>query len=273
MNMMFAMHDALRRELAHVGRISGLRGGNPGALLHAALGWELSKKFLLVHHQSENDTLWPALRDAGQSDRVALADALEAEHAVIEPLVTAIDAADPACGYQRFGDIIDELVTKLTTHLAHEESDRLPLTDASLTPREWQHFAQVHTERICGDAPMYMPWALNGASPQTLGAVLSKVPRRCSPPSARSGAQVRRFEHLECRRRAGRPRRRKGLRTISPHDATDTAPRPRRSPRYASSPPAWAVSLMRPDLGRGQVGRRKDSDERVHRYPYPERPA
>jgi hypothetical protein len=30
---------------------------------------------------------------AGQPDRVALADALEAEHAVIEPLLTVIDAA------------------------------------------------------------------------------------------------------------------------------------------------------------------------------------
>jgi hypothetical protein len=57
MSMMFAMHDAPRRELAPVGRIVGLRGGNPGALLPAALGWELFKKCPLVHQQSEDDTL------------------------------------------------------------------------------------------------------------------------------------------------------------------------------------------------------------------------
>jgi hypothetical protein len=180
MTMMIAMHDALRRELLQVGRIAGLRDDDPGKMLHAALGWELFKKFLLVHHQSEDDTLWPALRvrAAGQPDRVALADALEAEHAVIEPLLAAIDAAaaDPAYGYQRFGDIIDELVTKLTAHLAHEESDGLPLIDASLTPGEWQHFAQVHTERLRSDAPMYMPWLLSEASPQTVDAILSKFP-------------------------------------------------------------------------------------------------
>ncbi len=180
MSMMFAMHDALRRELVQVARIAGQRDGNPGTLLHAALGWELFKKFLLVHHQSEDDALWPALRThvAEQPDRVALVDALEEEHAAIEPLLTAIDAAaaDPAAGYQRFGDIVDELVTKLTAHLAHEESDGLALIDASLTPAEWQHFAQVHTERIRGDAPMYMPWLLNDASPQTLDAILSKFP-------------------------------------------------------------------------------------------------
>jgi hypothetical protein len=107
-----------------------------------------------------------------------LVAALEGEHAAIDPLLAAIDAAaaDLDYGYQRFGDVIDELVTKLTAHLSHEETEGLPLIDASLTPQEWQHFAQDHTERIRSDAPMYMPWLLNDASPQTLGAVLSKFP-------------------------------------------------------------------------------------------------
>jgi hypothetical protein len=180
MSMMLAMHDALRRDMAQVGRIANVRDDDPGTLLRAALGWELFKKFLLVHHQSEDDALWPPLRArvAGRPGRVALVDALEAEHAVIEPLVAAIDAAaaDPDYGYQRFGDIIDELSAKLTAHLAHEETDGLPLIDASLTPQEWQHFAQVHTQRNLPDASRYMPWLLNGASPHTLDAVLGKFP-------------------------------------------------------------------------------------------------
>ena len=180
MSMMFAMHDALRRELVQVARIASRQDDSPGKLLRAALGWELFKKFLLVHHQTEDDTLWPALRArvAGQPDRIAVADELEAEHSVIEPLLTAIDgaAADPDYGYQRFGDIIDELTTKLTAHLTHEEADGLALIDASLTPQQWQHFAQVHGGRLGGDAPMYMPWLLNGASPQMLDAVLDKFP-------------------------------------------------------------------------------------------------
>ena len=180
MSMMFAMHDALRRELVQVARIASRMDDQPGQLLRAALGWELFKKFLLVHHQSEDDILWPALRTnaAGQPGRLALADALEAEHAVIEPLLTAIDAAaaDPHYGYQRFGDIVDELITKLTAHLAHEENEGLPLIDASLAPQQWQHFAQVHAERISDDAPMYMPWLLNGASPERLDAILGKFP-------------------------------------------------------------------------------------------------
>ncbi|HKA99027.1 MAG TPA: hemerythrin domain-containing protein [Streptosporangiaceae bacterium] len=180
MSMMFAMHDALRRELVQVARIASRQDDDPGKLLRAALGWELFKKFLLVHHRSEDDALWPALRAhvADQPGRVALVDALEAEHAAIDPLLAAVDAAaaDPDHGHQRFGDIVDELVTQLTGHLAHEETDGLALIDASLTAQEWQHFAQVHAGRVGGDAPMYMPWLLNGASPQTLDAILSKFP-------------------------------------------------------------------------------------------------
>jgi hypothetical protein len=180
MGMMFAIHDALRRDLVQVARVAGQRDGNPATRLRAALGWELFKKFLSVHHQSEDEALWPLLRDrvAGHPDQVALADALEAEHAVIEPLLTAIDAAaaDPDYGYQRFGDVIDELVTKLTAHLAHEEADGLPLINAVLTPQEWRHFAQVQSGRLRGDEARYMPWLLNDAGPQTLDAILGLFP-------------------------------------------------------------------------------------------------
>ncbi len=180
MSMMFAMHDALRRELAQVGRIASGRDDNPGTLLRAALGWELFKKFLTAHHQTEDDVLWPPLRAsvAGRPVRTALVDALEAEHGVIDPLLAAIDAAaaDPDYGYQRFGDIVDELSAKLNAHLAHEETDGLPLIDASLTPAQWQHFAQVHGERNLPDASRFMPWLLAGARPEVLDAILGKFP-------------------------------------------------------------------------------------------------
>ena len=115
---------------------------------------------------------------AGHPEQAALVDALEAEHGVIDPLLMAIDAAaaDPDYGYQRFGDIVDELSVKLNGHLAHEEADGLPLIDASLTPAQWQHFAQVHGERNLPDASRFMPWLLTGARPEVLGSILGKFP-------------------------------------------------------------------------------------------------
>lgn len=180
MSLMLAMHDALRRELVQIARVAGQPDGNPAARLHAALGWELFKRFLTVHHTSEDDALWPALRAhaAGHPDRLALADELEAEHAAIDPLLAAVDAAaaDPDYGHQLFGDIIDELASKLSAHLTHEEKDGLPLIDATLTLEEWQHFGTVHAERSRPDAPTAVPWLLDGASTQAREAVLSAFP-------------------------------------------------------------------------------------------------
>ena len=99
------MHDALRRELVQVARIGRRTGDHPGQLLRAALGWELFKKFLLAHHQAEDDTLWPAWRERGRTARPGGPGRRAGGRArrIIEPLLIAIDAAaaDPDYGYQR----------------------------------------------------------------------------------------------------------------------------------------------------------------------------
>jgi Hemerythrin HHE cation binding domain len=180
MSMMFAMHDALRRDLERVGRIAGRLDDDPAKRLRAAAGWELFKRFLVNHHESEDEALWPALRAAvaARPDQAALVDALEAEHAVIDPLLAAIDAAaaDPDGGHERFGGLVDELIIELSAHLTHEEKDGLPLIDIAVTEEQWQHFNSVNAERNRPDAAMFMPWLFDGADPQRLDALLGKFP-------------------------------------------------------------------------------------------------
>jgi len=175
MSTMLTIHAALRRDLEQVARIASRRDSTDVTRLRAARGWQQFKKFLVVHHQAEDDVLWPALRAtvAGSPDQLALVDALEQEHAVIDPLFRA---AGEAAGSRSFGDIVDELVTKLGGHLAHEESDGLDLIDASLSLADWQRFGRVHGERLTGDAATYMPWLLDGAGPRVVAAFLANIP-------------------------------------------------------------------------------------------------
>jgi hypothetical protein len=179
MSVMLAIHRALRRDLDRLGRIAARPDGNPARLLRAAAGWEQFKTFLVAHHTAEDQALWPALREAvaANSDQVALADALEEEHSVIEPLLAGIDAAaaDPD-GYHRLGDIIDELIGKLSGHLTHEETDGFALIDAALTPAQWMHFAAVNADLVRPEAPNYMPWLLSEADQETLEAILGNFP-------------------------------------------------------------------------------------------------
>jgi hypothetical protein len=180
MSVMLGIHQALRRDLERLGRIAARADGSPARLLAAAAGWEQFKMFLVAHHTAEDQELWPALREAvaASPDQVALADALEEEHSVIEPLLMAIDAAavDPGEAGQRFGDIIDELVSKLSAHLTHEETDGFALFDASLTPQQWQHFGAVNGDLVRPQAPNYMPWLLADLDQEALDAVLGKFP-------------------------------------------------------------------------------------------------
>jgi hypothetical protein len=183
---MLAIHGALRRDLEQVARIAGQTDHGDGTRLRASLGWVQFKTFLVAHHQIEDEALWPVLRShaAAFPDQVALVDALEAEHAVIEPLLEAVDdaAAYPDDSSHQFGDLVDELVAKLTRHLAHEESDGRDLIDATLSAEEWQSFGRSHGQRLLGDASTYVPWLLEGAGPETVEAFLANIP----PPLAAS---------------------------------------------------------------------------------------
>jgi Hemerythrin HHE cation binding domain len=147
-------------------------------VLRTAVGWEMFKAYLGVHHTTEDAALWPAMYAAlaGRPDDLALLDAMEAEHAAIDPLLTAVDAAlaDRDTGPQRLGDLVDALVTGVTGHLEHEENEALALIDATLTEEQWQHFGREHGKRLLDDASRYLPWLLDGASPERTAIILGR---------------------------------------------------------------------------------------------------
>jgi Hemerythrin HHE cation binding domain len=186
MSVMFTIHDAFRRDLAEIARVAAEDERNGCRSLQSHLGWGFFKKILLIHHQTEDDVVWPVLRAhvKDSPDRAALVDELEAEHAAIEPLFHAIDEApdsQQSCR-SRLVELVNELVTCLTGHLVHEEAEGLTLIDEFLTLEEWQTFARVHGGRLVDDASTYVPWLLDQADPGAVESFLSNIP----PPLAAS---------------------------------------------------------------------------------------
>jgi Hemerythrin HHE cation binding domain len=180
MTMMYAVHDALRRELERIARIAARPGDDPRPVLRAAAGWEMFKSYLHIHHTAEDETVWPVMEPllAGRPDDLALLAAMESEHAAIDPLLSAIDAAlaDRDYGTQRLGGLVDALVTGLSAHLRHEEDEALALIDVTLTEQQVQRLGQRQAELIGADASRYLPWLLDGVPPNLAAAVLSRVP-------------------------------------------------------------------------------------------------
>ncbi|MEV3927093.1 hemerythrin domain-containing protein [Actinomadura coerulea] len=170
--LMYVMHDALRRELEHLAKVTAREDDDPRRLLAAAAGWELFKLSLHAHHTAEDEALWPVLRESltGRDD-LALLDAMEAEHAAVDPLIEAIDT-----GAGPVGELVDALATALTAHLAHEEKEALPLIDATLTAEQFQDFGRAHGRHVGPNAPRVLPWLLDGVDDATAAATLSVLP-------------------------------------------------------------------------------------------------
>ncbi len=180
MAMMFAFHDALRRELGHIARVAAAGTDDPRRVMATAAGWQMFKDYLHVHHGCEDDVLWPAMEKtlADRPDDLALLAALEAEHAAIDPLLNAIDAtlANAATPPERLGDLTDALATTHNAHLRHEEGEGLSLIDATVTDEQWQDFGQEHAKRIGPDAPRVFPWMLDGLDNAKTDHILEAIP-------------------------------------------------------------------------------------------------
>jgi iron-sulfur cluster repair protein YtfE (RIC family) len=184
LTVMVAFHDAFRRDLAHLARTASRRHADlddPARRTAVLAGWELFKSYLHFHHSAEDTDLWPRMRThlADRPDDLALLQAMEDEHARLDPLVAAVDGAfaDREGGHQRLGDTVDALAGELHGHLRHEERDALALIDQSLTPAEWQAFGNQQRRRLgFGGAAQLFPWLLKEASPQQVTALLAGLP-------------------------------------------------------------------------------------------------
>ena len=129
--LMHAQHDAFRRDL------DGLLATRAGR----TAVWARRNVFrdqLRFHHTAEDTAMWPPVRArlTGNPGGLALMDAMEDEHKLIDPLLAAIDdALAMNSDEQRLRGLLSQLRTTLASHLAHEEADALPLISQVMTPR------------------------------------------------------------------------------------------------------------------------------------------
>jgi hemerythrin HHE cation binding domain-containing protein len=171
--LMTAIHDALRRDLDHLIHTTAGRAA-------ARARWSVFRDQLDFHLAAEHAAMWPRARArlAGDPHGQALLDAMEDEHRLIGPLRAVTDDAfamdtDPG----RLRQLLARLRTRLTSHLAHEEADALPLISQIMSPGELGGIARAirggHSARR---AAATVPWALAGASPDVRNQVLRQLP-------------------------------------------------------------------------------------------------
>ncbi|GAA4978325.1 hemerythrin domain-containing protein [Yinghuangia aomiensis] len=174
--MMYAAHDALRRDLSRLISAADIRVGDLAAF-HA--GWRVFERYLTIHHSAEDKLLWPPMRArvAGDAKRIALLDAMEAEHAVLDPLMASVDRQLDSGDISSLRATMEELGSGVTAHLEHEEREGLPLVDAVLTQKDWEAFGNEQRKAVgLKGGAHFFPWLLEGATPQVEQRVLAIVP-------------------------------------------------------------------------------------------------
>jgi hypothetical protein len=175
--IMYALHDAFRRDL------DAMLAPNAGPAAVRAR-WAVFRDQLEFHHTAEDEVMWPPVRArlADDPDGLALMDAMQDEHRLIDPLLAAVDdALGDEAGGATLADALSRLRTVLDSHLAHEETDALPLITRVMTAAGVKAiFKQLG--RIGGlrnglrRGAVMFPWALSGASPQTQAQVIGYLP-------------------------------------------------------------------------------------------------
>ncbi len=180
LTIMIAAHDAFRRDLVSLARAAAAADrADPARRERVARGWEVFKRQLHLHHTGEDQHIWPTLgeRLARSADAMSTLQAMEAEHARIDPLLAAVDAAfaDPAG--ERLAGATDELVTALHGHLGHEERDALPLIATALTAAEWRAVGRrLGAANGLSGVGEFFAWTLAGAPADRAAAVLATLP-------------------------------------------------------------------------------------------------
>jgi hypothetical protein len=173
--MMYAAHDAFTRHLDRISEELERNGAVSGA---TAERWRLFATQLHIHHTAEDESLWPMLRSAIASPgELAVLDAMEAEHAQLDPQLDRIDVQTGAGLASDAAESVRELAAVLARHMRHEENDALPLIDAYLGRAGWAEFGRrIRSTQGVSGAAVYLPWLLDGAPASQAKRVLAVLP-------------------------------------------------------------------------------------------------
>lgn len=187
LTIMIAEHEAFRRDLISLARAASFTDlADPARQQSVRNGWQVLKRQMHIHHTVEDDFIWPALREhlARSEHAMSVLDAMEDEHQRVAPLLAAVDSAFDQravvpgndAGTDRLADVVDALVTALSSHLVHEEQDALPLIGMGLTTGEWRAVGRRIARKNLPNGSETFAWMLDGAPPERAAAVLGELP-------------------------------------------------------------------------------------------------
>ncbi|MCK8669578.1 hemerythrin domain-containing protein [Rhodococcus sp. HM1] len=182
LEMLYLIHDAFRRDSERLTRVAE-HGVPEDPATHDAvlLGWHGFSTTLHHHHTIEDEMFWPLMRTRLQDepDDLEVLDAMEAEHALLDPSLAAVEEAfdDREHGPDVLAERLDTVVHTLRSHLAHEEKDALPLMARTITAREVQTLTKDAIRSVSrSELREATPYLFEGAPEDRTRRLLRQLP-------------------------------------------------------------------------------------------------
>jgi hemerythrin-like domain-containing protein len=182
---MIGAHDAMRREFGALpALIAGVPAGDADGTAVVAGHVLMMVDFLHAHHTSEDDHVWPRLRERCPGDVGPLIETMDRQHAFIDGELEALAAGGrrwrasaDANDRDAVAAVAERLLPALYEHLALEEERILPLIDRYLTEREWKATVEASFGKVTFARRLLMlGMALHGASEEQAQLLRAAVP-------------------------------------------------------------------------------------------------
>ncbi|MFD5174525.1 hemerythrin domain-containing protein [Nocardia sp. NPDC058379] len=181
--IMGIVHSALRRDLARA-REALTADPPPFPAQRVALADHLVwlMRFLHQHHSSEDEHLYPLVRERNPQAG-ALLDRMDADHRSIGPAMDSLCATAEA--YRGSDDAraavvaaVDELRARLLPHLDREETEMMPVVSAAISEAEWQHWNSEHNVKPLGPIEVFDEglFIIDGATAADSAAITALIP-------------------------------------------------------------------------------------------------
>lgn len=180
--MMRIVHDALRRDLERA-RVALSRVSPPDDRQRVAIAEHLQwvMAFLDAHHRSEDEGLYPVVRERDTS-AAALLDDMATDHQAVAIAVVELGAAAAAYaerdGREAIVAALEELSGVLVPHLRREEDEVMPVVSRAITNAEWNAIEQAYN--LDGKSMVQLGleghWLIDDAGADARARVLGLVP-------------------------------------------------------------------------------------------------
>jgi|1186.fasta_scaffold56308_2 hemerythrin-like domain-containing protein len=182
---MLVVHDAIRREYglspAEVSAVA------PGGTVRAgvlAAHLDLLNNLLHHHHAGEDRLLWPVLQPRVPAHVASSVEQIERQHDGIAKALETVGAAlarwrtaAAAPDRDALADTLQDLLGRITEHLAAEEEHILPLAAAHLSPAEWNRLGAEGLGSLPkSQLPLVLGMLMYRADPDVIAGMLAHAP-------------------------------------------------------------------------------------------------